>query len=64
LQLRIRSTEEGKKEERRAGSREERRGRTKEIIVWDEEAIKKYNEKMEILAQKAEQEYETVEDRW
>jgi len=64
LQLRIRRAEDGKEEEKRVGKTEERRERIKEIIVWDEEAIKKYKEKTEVLAQEVEQEKGTVEERW
>jgi len=64
LQLRIRRAEEGKEEEKRVEKTEERRERIKEIIVWDEEAIKKYEEKTEILVQEVEQEEGTVEERW
>jgi len=64
LQLRIKRTEERKEEERRVEKMEERRERIKEIIVWDEEAIKKYKEKTEVLVQEIEQEEETVEERW
>jgi len=43
---------------------EEKRERIKEIIVWDDETIKKYKEKTEVLAQEVVQEKGTIEERW
>jgi len=64
LQLRIRRTEEEKKEERRMEKTGERRAKIKEIIVWNEEAIKEYREKTEVLVQEFEQEEGSIEERW
>jgi len=64
LQLRIRRIEEENKEDRREGKAEERKDRTKEIIIWYEKAIKKYKERTEVLMQEVDQGKGTIEDRW
>jgi len=59
LSVRIRKREEEQEEE---AGKEEERTRTKEKIMWNEEAIKKYQQMTEEVGQK--EEGWTVEERW
>jgi len=56
LQLRLKRKEQEEAEEEREEEEKMRRGKMKEIISWEEEAIRKYKEKTELLEQEVDQE--------